>query len=198
MNKKTTSSITALVNTFFTEIQRVSFESSRGILKDLYLFSDETLLLNALLHTSFINEMKVNGNLSSNEKLEFLGDSIIGMIVAIEIFKRYPSLNEGELSKFKSFLVNEEMLSNLALGIGLEKCILLGVGENKTGGNLKRSILGDCLEALFGAVYVDSNFKVTYDFFINVIEAYNERFDTNYFCYEDSLDYDDKSRLYDL
>ncbi len=113
-------------------------------------FSNEALLRNALTHRS------VSG--SNNERLEFLGDSILNFVIAAELFKRYPDAKEGDLSRLRASLVNKDSLAKIAGQMDLGEWLLLGSGEKKSGGYRRKSILADALEALFGAVYLDSNF----------------------------------------
>ncbi|HDM71035.1 MAG: ribonuclease III [Thermotoga sp.] len=120
-----------------------------------YRFKNVELLEKAMVHSSYANEKHLDG---SNERLEFLGDSIVGLVVAEELFKRY-SLPEGELSKAKATLVSEKMLSKLARRIGLGNYLKLGKGEEKSGGRDKDSILADAFEALMGAIYLDGGIE---------------------------------------
>jgi len=122
-----------------------------------YSFRDRGLLVEALTHTSF--QYENSGSQDAHyERLEFLGDSVLGMVIAEALFLRDDSLTEAGMSKVKSFLVNKSMLYDIAAGINLGGYIRLGRGEESTGGRHKRSILSDTIEAVFGAVYLDSDY----------------------------------------
>jgi len=110
------------------------------------------LLERALTHRSYAYE---NGGLPTNERLEFLGDSVLGLIVTDTLFRGYPDLPEGQLAKLRAAVVNMRALAGVARGLQLGSYVLLGKGEEGTGGRDKSSILADTLEAVLGAVYVD-------------------------------------------
>lgn len=118
---------------------------------------DERLCL-ALTHRSFANE---NGNLSNNERLEFLGDAVLGMCVAEELYRRFPDRAEQDISKMRAGVVNMYALADLARRIELGPHILLGRGEKATGGADKHSILADTVEALLGAIYLQHGFETS-------------------------------------
>lgn len=117
-----------------------------------YVFKDDNLALLALTHRS-----KGSHN---NERLEFLGDSILNFVIAAELFRRFPSAKEGKLSRLRSRLVKEETLANIAREFALGDFLLLGSGELKSGGFRRDSILADTVEALIGAMYLDSGMSV--------------------------------------
>ncbi len=121
-----------------------------------YTFHNKELLIRALSHKSYSFEKGLKENY---EVLEFLGDSVISLIVSEILIKRFPEKSEGELSSIRAFLVSENSLAKLAREIELGKFILLGKGEKKTGGTEKESILCDVFEAIFGAIYLDSDFE---------------------------------------
>jgi ribonuclease-3 len=116
-----------------------------------YEFTNETLLTGALTHSSYANE---RGS-ESNERLEFLGDSVLSLVVSSHLFALYKKLGEGDLSKIRASLVNEAALCRFAEKISLKTYILLGKGEEKRGGRDKASIIADAFEAVLGAVYLD-------------------------------------------
>jgi ribonuclease III len=118
----------------------------------LIAISPEQLQL-ALTHRSFAYE---NGGIAHNERLEFLGDSILGQAVTVMLYTEYPDLPEGELAKRRASLVSSVALAEIARGIGLGKHIRLGHGEELTGGRNKSSILADTVEAVIGAAYIDA------------------------------------------
>ena len=113
-------------------------------------FQDPRLLARALTHRSFSAE--------HNERLEFLGDSVLSLAISTLLFHKLGTLQEGDLSKVRASLVRQESLHQLALGLGLPGVLRLGEGEAKTGGQKRPSILADALEALIGAVYLDAGF----------------------------------------
>ncbi len=117
-----------------------------------HLFSHPGLLKEALTHRSH--------SADHNERLEFLGDSVLNCAVANLLFQRFPQLSEGELSRLRAALVNKNVLHDIALTLDLGDAILLGEGELKSGGHRRPSILADAVEALIGAVFVDSGFPV--------------------------------------
>ena len=121
-----------------------------------YTFKSRKILLKALLHKSYSFEKGLSENY---EVLEFLGDSVISLIVSEILINKFPQKGEGELSHIRAFLVSEPSLAKLARKIELGKFILLGKGEIKTGGKEKESILCDVFESIFGAIYLDSNFE---------------------------------------
>ena len=114
---------------------------------------DPALLLLALTHRSFAYE---NGGIPTNERLEFLGDSILGQAVTVKLFRDNPDLDEGELAKRRASLVSSAALAEVGRSIGLGKYIRLGRGETLTGGADKPSIIADTVEAIIGAVYLDA------------------------------------------
>ncbi|SNR62101.1 ribonuclease III [Desulfurobacterium atlanticum] len=130
-----------------------------------YSFKNRELLYRALTHTSYAFEKK---DVTENyEVLEFLGDSVIGLIVSEKLVERFPEKSEGELSQIRAFLVSEPSLAKLARSVDLGKFIFLGKGEIKSGGKEKDSILCDVFESIFGAIYLDSNFETAKKIFEN-------------------------------
>lgn len=117
-----------------------------------YQFQDENLLKTALTHRSFSKNR-------NNERLEFLGDSILGLVISEHLFVRQQKSAEGELSRLRASLVKEEALAMVARDINLGDYLSLGGGEMKSGGYRRTSILSDAMEALFGAVYLDAGFE---------------------------------------
>ena len=113
------------------------------------------------MHRSVSNE---TGSKLNNERLEFLGDSILGAVCVTVLYKSYPEKNEGELAKIKAVVVSEEILSGVALELKIDKMLLLGKGEDLSGGRTKKAILADALEALIGALYLDSGYKAAFNF----------------------------------
>lgn len=122
-----------------------------------YTFRDRSLLENALTHSSFANENK--GALGSNERLEFLGDSILGMITADYLYKNHPDLPEGEMTRKRAALVCEESLAEVADRLDLGAYLKLGKGEETGGGRERPSIRADAVEAVLAAVYLDGGLR---------------------------------------
>jgi ribonuclease-3 len=123
-------------------------------------FSDRQVLLRALAHRSWCAE---NGEPESNERLEFLGDSVLGLVVTHYVYVHFPSLPEGHLSEVRAGVVNARVLAELAFELDLGPHLLLGKGEDAAGGRAKQSILADAFEALVAAVYLDQGFAVARD-----------------------------------
>lgn len=117
-----------------------------------YRFDNDALLEQALTHRSAASR--------NNERFEFLGDAILGFVIADELYRQYPEASEGELSRLRARLVKRESLAELARGVELGRNLNLGAGELRSGGQARDSILADALEALFGAIYLDSGFVV--------------------------------------
>ncbi|UCF93787.1 MAG: ribonuclease III [Desulfobacterales bacterium] len=128
-----------------------------------YEFACESLLNEALRHSSFVNE-QADSSLRDNERLEFLGDAVLNLVIGHLLMRRYPELNEGDLSKLRANLVNESQLAKIARGMDLGVYIQLGKGEIQTNGRDKNSILADTLEALVAAIYLDGGFQVIFQF----------------------------------
>jgi ribonuclease-3 len=128
---------------------------------------DEGLLELALTHRSFAYE---HGGIPTNERLEFLGDSVLGQAVTVMLYRAYPELDEGDLAKRRASLVSSVALAEVARGIGLGQHIRLGRGETLTGGHDKASILADTVEALIGAVYLHSGADVASSFVLRLID----------------------------
>ncbi len=122
-----------------------------------YKFKNINLLKNALTHSSYANEVK--GNLSSNERLEFLGDSVLSIIVSDYIYKNFNNMPEGELTRLRSSLVCEKALCGFSRELNLGKYLMLGKGEDKGGGRERDSILADAFEAVLAAIYLDGGME---------------------------------------
>jgi ribonuclease-3 len=124
-------------------------------------FQDREVLMRSLAHRSWCAE---NGHPDSNERLEFLGDSVLGVVVSHYVFEHFPHLPEGQLSEVRAGVVNARVLAEVAAELQLGECVLLGKGEDGAGGRFKQSILADALEALIAAVFLDAGFDVARDF----------------------------------
>jgi len=142
-----------------------------------YSFRDGARLLEALTHASFANEM--GAGMPHNERMEFLGDAVLGAVTAHWLFDQYPQRPEGELTQMRSRLVNSTALAGLAREIALGEALLMGVGEERTGGRARRSVLADAMEAVLGAVYLDAGYRgvdeVIRQLFKSRMEALAER-----------------------
>ncbi len=145
-------------------------------------FSNQTLLENVFIHRSYLNEHK-NPKLSSNERLEFLGDSVLSLITSVYLFKNYPELKEGDYTEIKSAIVKMESLAEASKKIELNNYLLLSRGEEKGAGRTNNNIMADCFEALIAAIFLDKNFEVAYAFVVD-------------FLFKDKLDYLLKNNLY--
>lgn len=120
-------------------------------------FHDQSLLLAALTHSSYAAEQP--SATPWNERLEFLGDAVLEVVMSKRLFLHFPELQEGDLTRARALLVNEEATSSYAYALGLEDMILLGKGENLSGGRKRKALLGDAFEALLGAVYLDGGLE---------------------------------------
>lgn len=132
-----------------------------------YQFADESLVETAMRHRSYVAE---NEGVESNERLEFLGDAILGWVVADLVYRAHGDLHEGKLTDLRKSLVNAVALAELAEELGVGKCLLLGRGEEQGAGRTKTSILSDALEAVFGAIYLDSDALSAHQVLTRLIE----------------------------
>ena len=138
------------------------------MIKDLeaaigYRFRNITLLQNALAHSSYANE-RWHNSLMSNERLEFLGDSILGMLVAEHLYRTFPDRPEGELTRMRADMVCEKTLAGVADGLNLGEHLLLGKGEEQSGGRSRNSILADAVESVIAACYLDGGMAAAVSF----------------------------------
>ncbi|MDD3822914.1 MAG: ribonuclease III [Sphaerochaetaceae bacterium] len=124
-------------------------------------FKSLDLLNLAFCHRSYANESQ--SDVDNNERLEFLGDSVLGLVVADWLFVHLPGSDEGDFSRIKSFVVSEESLAEIAKHLRVDNFILIGKGEEFSGGRNKKALLADCMEAIFGAYFLDSGFKAATD-----------------------------------
>lgn len=145
-------------------------------------FKNKTLLENVFIHRSFLNEHKTF-YLPSNEKLEFLGDSVLSLTTSIFLYKNYPDLDEGIYTDIKAAIVRTESLAEVAKKIDLGSLIYLSKGEESNKGKENKNILADCFEALVAALFIDQGFDTAYDFIVN-------------YLFKDTLDYIVTNTLY--
>jgi ribonuclease III len=125
-----------------------------------YTFANKDLLLEALMHTTYVNEHKELG-LKDNQRLEFLGDTVINSIITARLFVLFPDEKEGPLTKKRAELISEGALSKIARYLGIGKFLYLGKGEEMDGGRKKPSLIADAYEAIVGAIFLDSSYQKT-------------------------------------
>jgi ribonuclease-3 len=152
-----------------------------------HTFSDLSLLEHALAHRSWCGEQE--GGAPSNERFEFLGDAVLGLVVARYAFERYPYFPEGMLAKVRSAVVNARVLAQVAEHLGVGDVLLLGKGEEASGGRAKASILADAFEAILGAVYLDAGYDAAETLVLRELSDAIAR------AGEEPDDFDHKSRL---
>ncbi len=138
-----------------------------------YEFSDDELIFEALTHSSYANEIK-NKDIRNNERLEFLGDSVLSLVISEYIFKTFPEITEGKLTKIRSKIVCEATLAQCAKDIKLGNYLKFGKGEEMTGGRKRVSILADAFEALIAAIYLDGGYESVKLFILNHMKKYVE------------------------
>ena len=138
-------------------------------------FKDKSLLNRAFTHRSYVNEIKAD--IRDNERLEYLGDSVLAVVINEYLFKRYEDYLEGDLAKIKSAVVSEVTLAKIASAVNIGSFILMGKGEERSGGRIRSSILANTLEALIGAVYLDSGLNVSKLFVMSLFKNDVERID---------------------
>lgn len=146
-------------------------------------FKNIYLLDTAFHHRSFFNEH--SDSPVNNERLEFLGDSVLGMIVAAELYLTHPDKSEGDLAKIKAAVVSEDSLFPIALNLTIDRYLMLGHGEEMSGGRKKKALLADALEALIGALYLDSGFKTVQQFVLRIIKPQLQLVEENKHQYRD-------------
>ena len=139
-------------------IQFSDFEKKTGV-----IFKDKNLLKQAFIHRSYINENGASA-LSHNERLEFLGDAVLELVVTDFLYKKYPNYTEGELTAVRSALVNAIIISEIAGEVGMNDYLLLSKGEAKDFGKARQYILANTYEAFIGAMYLDQGYKVADEF----------------------------------
>jgi len=147
-------------------------------------FNDPSLLWQALIHGSFSNE---NPTLApvTNERLEFLGDAVLDLVVATRLYLDFPHFSEGEMTRFRAVLVRRDTLARIARGIGLGNYLYLGKGEDTSGGRNKAANLAGTLEAVIGAIYLDQGLETVTTFIrrlfdVELAKAVSKRSDANY------------------
>lgn len=168
-------------------------KSRREVLKKLeerldYRFRDVDLLVTALTHRSYVNENRQPG-VSDNERLEFLGDSVLGLCVSDLLIKKYVDGSEGDLTKMRSVLVGEKNLAQLARELQIGNCLLIGRGEENAGSRARDSFLANAFEAVVAAVYLDSGYENVRAVVRKFIEPFLEKetLPSDYFDYKTLL-----------
>lgn len=151
------------------ERELFSFQEKYGL-----HFNDLRYLNLAFTHTSYANEQKED--VDNNERLEFLGDSVLGMITAEYLFSSFKSLNEGDFSKIKASVVSEESLSEIAIEMGFDKYLLMGHGEELQGGKHKKAVLADAMEAVIAAIYLDQGLETAKRYTLSFISGQIDRY----------------------
>lgn len=144
----------------------------QSLIDQLELEVNLQLLELALTHRSFAYE---SGGIPTNERLEFLGDAVLGLVITDELYHRYPDLPEGQLAKFRSAVVNARALAELARSLSIGSYLRLGRGEEATGGRDKSSILADTFEAILGAAYLDHGIEKTRSLILRLFESLLEQ-----------------------
>ncbi len=161
-------------STHFSDIESLQL-AVEGLLG--HHFINRSLLLRSLTHSSFSNERGIHSDVTEdNERLEFLGDAVIGLIVAEALMDRYPQASEGKLSRWRSNLVSRRTLAEIALQLDLGTFLRLGRGEKQTGGADKTSILAGAFEAVVGALYLDGSLEAARVFLNKIFAPYVEAF----------------------
>jgi len=159
-----------------------------------YNFCNPQFLIEALAHSSFLNEFS-NIALAHNEQIEFLGDSVLNLLFTSKLINQYQNFSEGDLSKFRGSLINENSFYELALTLELGDCVLLGKGEIATQGMLRKSLLADALEALFGAIFKDGGYDAAQACFNQLLTYYKSQNSYDFIHIDRLTNFDAKTRL---
>jgi ribonuclease-3 len=163
-----------------------------------YKFMNDKLLFQALTHSSYANEMKMNKE-DNNERLEFLGDAVLELITSEYVYNKHQTLSEGDLTKIRASIVCEQTLSDCAKDMHIGDYLLLGKGEDSSGGRYRESILSDTLEAIIGAIYLDGGFTNAKEFINkNILSNIEERdlfFDSKTILQEIVQNEDNKQKI---
>ena len=161
-----------------------------------YTFINQEYLFNSLTHSTFCYENAI----TSNERLEFIGDSLINLIVAKILYIKFPESPEGELSKLRGALVNEKSLASLAKTISLGENLFLGKGEFLNGGKEKESLLADAFEAIIAAIFLDSDesLSIVENSFLEVVRLYEYKSNKSYFSMTNLEQFDSKTELQEI
>ena len=142
---------------------RLTFNLEKVSQVDLQSFKNEQLLKQAFTHTSYANEHR-KSQIKDNERLEFLGDAVLELAVSQYLYRGYPLMSEGELTKLRANIVCEPSLHKFSVQLGMDQLVYIGKGEEATGGRSRPALLADVFEAFIGALYLDQNFDATLNF----------------------------------
>lgn len=134
-----------------------------------YKYKDKNILLNALTHSSHNNESK-SKQIQNNERLEFLGDATLELIISEYLYRNYPDLTEGEMTKMRARIVCSDTLAEAAFKLGIGNLIILGKGEAKSGGRKRKSIMADAMEAIIGSIYLDGGLEEARNFIVTQLK----------------------------
>jgi len=148
-----------------------------------YTFKKKSLIKEAITHKSYAHE-KQKGSLSFNERMEFLGDSVLELIISEYIFTTYPEYTEADLSRIKAYTVQESTLAEIAKSINIGDCLILGKGEEMTGGRKKDSLLADAFEAVLAAIYLDGGYKKAKAFILRHLIYKTDELSTKNFIFD--------------
>lgn len=148
----------------FDIVVRSAFQRRIG-----YHYQDENKLIQALTHRSYINELRINKGKQHNERMEFLGDAVLELVVSDYLYQKYGEKAEGKLTKLRASLVCEPSLAACARSLGIGNCLCMGRGEDINGGRERDSILADALEALIGSIYLDGGLEAAGKFIFEEI-----------------------------
>jgi len=169
-------------------------ESRKQLLKELQValgvnFNDIRLLNQSLTHTSYAYEVNGNNGMFQNERLEFLGDTVLSLVVSEYIYKKYPDYMEGNLAKIRAKVVSKPILAKIAKHLNLGKYLLLGKGEDMTGGRERHSILANAFEAVIGAIYLDSGLEKSRYFILEQLKEEIEKITYNVHVQDHKTDF---------
>ncbi|MCL4378645.1 MAG: ribonuclease III [Actinobacteria bacterium] len=156
------------------------------------IFQNKKILQNIFIHRSYLNEHKKT-SLISNEKLEFLGDSVLSLVTSVYLYKNYPFLEEGDYTEIKAAIVRTESLAEAAQKLELGDYLYLSKGQDKEMGRTNKNILADCFEALIAGIFIDINFEKAYEFVLNYL--FKEKLE---FIVKNKLYLSPKSRLQEV
>jgi ribonuclease-3 len=158
-------------------------------------FENKELLKQAFIHRSYINENPKLG-LHHNERLEFLGDAVLELVITDYLYKKYPESNEGELTSYRAALVNTISISRAASELGMDDFLLLSKGESKDTGKARQYILADTFEAVIGAIYLDRNYDSAQSFIANSLFKYTEEIVSKKLWQDNKSHFQEKSQEY--
>lgn len=150
-----------------------------------HIFTNRMLLVEALIHTSFSNEKGISTN---NERLEFLGDAVIGLVIGERLCEKFPQANEGQLSRWRGQLVSRKSLAELSKQTSMGKWVFLGKGESRSGGAEKKSILAGVFESVLGALYLDGGLEKARAFLLRIYHPLLENLTEDDASYRKELD----------